>query len=105
MSSVGTIGSKGNSPWARSRGKGRIMTVTGPWVAPPMPAADHHCLEFLVADMQQCNAKWEVLVTAAHCQNLSDDDAITKAFGELYNIQVRTKSAVPVATTTTILQA
>ena len=81
------------------------MTVSGPWVAPPMPAADQRCLEFLGADMQQCNAKWEVRVTAAHRQDLSDDDAITQAFGELFNIQVGTKSAVPVATTTTILQA
>ena len=81
------------------------MTVTGPWAAPPMPAADHHCLEFLGMDMQQCNAEWEARVTAAHRQNLSDDDAITQAFGELYDMQVGTKSAVPAATTTTILQA
>ena len=105
MSRVGTIGSKGNSPRARSRGKGRIMTVTGPWVAPPKPAADRHCLEFLGADMQQCDAKWEARVTAAHHQNLSDNDAIAQAFRELYDIQVGTKSVVPAATTTTILQA
>ena len=81
------------------------MTVSSPLVAPPMPAADRHCLEFLSVDMQQCNTEWEAQVTAAHCQNLSDNDAITQAFGELYNIQVGTKSAGPAATTTTILQA
>ena len=81
------------------------MTVTGPWVAPPMPAADHHCLEFLGMDMQQCDTEWEAQVTAAHLRNLSDDDAITQAFGELYDILVGTKSAGPAVTTTTILQA
>ena len=81
------------------------MTVTGQWVAPPMPAADCHCLEFLFADMEHCDAKWEARVTAAHHHNLSDDNAITQAFGELYDIQVGTKSAIPAATTTTILQA
>ena len=70
-----------------------------------MPAADHHCLEILGTDMQQCDAEWEAQVTATHHQNLSDDDAITQVFGELYNIQVETKSAVPATTTTTILQA
>ena len=81
------------------------MTVSGWWVAPPMPAADRHSLEFLGVDMQQSNAKWEAQVTAAHYRNLSDNDAITQAFGDLYNIQVGTKSAVPAATLNTILQA
>ena len=70
-----------------------------------MPAADCRYLEFLSSDMQQCDAKWDARVTAAHRRNLSNNDAITQAFGELYDIQVGTKSAVPVATTTTTLQA
>ena len=68
-----------------------------------MPAADWLCLEFLGADMQQRDAEWEARVTAAHGQNLSDDDAITQAFGELYDLQVGTKSTA--TSTTTILQA
>ena len=44
-----------------------------------------NCLQALGADLAVCDAEWDTRVGAHHWLGLTDDEATTKAFGELYN--------------------
>ena len=87
MNSLGTIGSKGNSPRAKSRGRERrrvVMTVSQ-WTAPAMRLDFRDCLQKLGANLAVCDAEWDTRVGVHHLLGKTDDEATTAAFGELYN--------------------
>ena len=58
----------------------------------------HDCLQALGADLAVCDAEWDRRVGAHHWLGKTDDEAMTLAFGELYDTYCVSRCSSPIMT-------